>query len=95
MYFKPNGETWVRVGTETRALRGHELFVHICAHYSRAGSPVTASADRARVAAEEVARPRPEGGHQVAIARKEIEAAGLGQAVNAVNKLVDDSSPLA
>ena len=41
MYFKPNGETWVRVGTETRALKGHELFVHICTRYARIGTPIS------------------------------------------------------
>jgi hypothetical protein len=93
MYFKPSGETWVRMGTETRVLKGHELFVHVCAHYSQADVLVGALSDRARIAAEEVGRLRLEGGqHLVAIARKEQEVTELQQALSTVNKLLDDSN---
>lgn len=36
MYFTHSGDTWVRHGTSTSALKGHQLFVHICARYSSA-----------------------------------------------------------
>lgn len=38
MYFK-GSDTWVRVGTQTRVLRGHELFVHIRAIHNPATHP--------------------------------------------------------
>jgi hypothetical protein len=95
MYFKPSGETWVRVGTETRALKGHELFVHICAHYSQADALVTALSDRAHAAVEEIARLRRDGElHQGAIARKEQEVEELQHALATVNNLLDDTNLL-
>lgn len=95
MYFKSSGETWVRMATETRALKGHELFVHICAHYSQADTLVTALSDRARAAAEEVARLRLDGElHQGVIAQKEQDVEELQHALTTVNSLLDDTNLL-
>lgn len=95
MYFKPNGETWVRIGTETRSLKGHELFVYVCAHYSQADVLVTALSDRARIAAEEVDRLRHDGRlHQDVIVSKEQEVEDLQQALATVNGLLQETNVL-
>lgn len=93
MYFKPSGETWVRMGTETRSLKGHELFIHVCVHYSQADALVTALSDRARIAAEEVDRLRLDGElHQGVVASKEQEVEELKQALTTVNELMDETN---
>lgn len=60
MYFR-DSDTWVRVGTETRAIRGHELFVHICARYSSADDLLKTVNQRVYIATEEIARLKQDG----------------------------------
>lgn len=95
MYFNTSGETWVRIGTETRALKGHELFVHICAHYSQADVLVTALSDRARIAVDEVQRLRDEGMQsESVIASKQKEVDDLNRALSTFNGLLEDTNLL-
>lgn len=55
MYFRQS-DTWVRSGTETRSLKGHELFVHICHRYGTSDKLLTAVSERVHIANDEIER---------------------------------------
>lgn len=56
MYFTHGGETWIRHGTSTSQLSGHQLFAHICARYSTADDLLRAVDLKARTAMDEIQR---------------------------------------
>jgi hypothetical protein len=92
MYFTHSGETWVRHGTSTFALKGHQLFVHICTRYSSADDLLRVVSQRAHTAMEEIRRLEKNGERsEVELARKQGELLALRESVSSAWQLLKEA----
>ncbi|MBX8508518.1 putative DNA binding domain-containing protein [Pseudomonas cichorii] len=92
MYFTHSGETWVRHGTSTFALKGHQLFVHICTRYSSADDLLRVVRQRAHTAMEEIRRLERAGERsEVELANKQGELLALRESVSSAWQLLKET----
>lgn len=92
MYFTHSGDTWVRHGTSTSVLKGHQLFVHICARYSSADDLLRVVRLRAHAAMEEIRRLEQEGEHfQGELEKKQGELSELRKNVSSAWQLLRET----
>ncbi|WP_210692601.1 hypothetical protein, partial [Pseudomonas chlororaphis] len=92
MYFTHGGDTWVRHGTSTFALKGHQLFVHICTRYSSADDLLRVVGQRAHAAMEEIRRLEKDGERSEAeLAKKQGELLALRESVSSTWQLLKET----
>lgn len=92
MYFYSGGDTWVRHGTSTCALKGHQLFVHICTRYSSADDLLRVVGQRANAAMEEIRRLEQDGERsKEALAKKQGELLALRKSVSSAWELLKET----
>ncbi|WP_338495808.1 RNA-binding domain-containing protein [Pseudomonas sp. WP18] len=92
MYFTHAGDTWVRHGTSTLPLKGHQLFVHICTRYSSADDLLRAIGQRVHTAMEEIRRLEQEGERSEAeLAKKQSELLELRESVSSAWQLLKET----
>ncbi|MGO1000753.1 RNA-binding domain-containing protein [Lysobacter sp. CA196] len=91
MYFR-QGDTWVRSGTETRSLKGHELFVHIAHRYSATDDSLRAFTESVLIATGEIARLKQEGErYEGELSNKHAEMEDMRSALSGVWKLLKET----
>lgn len=92
MYFSSGGETWVRHGTSTYTLKGHQLFVHICTRYSSADDLLRAVGQRAHIAMEEIRRLQQDGERsKVELSKRQGELLSLRESMSSAWELLKET----
>jgi len=92
MYFTQSGETWIRHGTSTSAIKGHQLFVHICARYSTADDLLRVVTQRAHTAIDEIRRLEKQGDRAAdELARKQGELSELRDSVSSAWQMLRET----
>lgn len=95
MYFTNSGDTWVRHGTSTFTLKGHQLFVHICTRYNSADDLLRVVTQRAHTAMEEIRRLEQDGERSKAeLSEKQGDLVALRESVSTAWQILRETDLL-